>query len=221
MTGPPVLPPERRVPSVGELRLDAAVHVAGLAFAALAGPTLIVVAIRGGGLPEIASASVYVATMAAMFTFSALYNLAPTSRAREWLRRLDHGAIYLKIAGTYTPFGIVSMGHGTGPRLVLGVWLVALAGFALKLAAPRRLEAASVLFYLALGWAIVLVADEAMDSLSVGAGALLVAGGLLYTAGVPFHLWNRLRYQNAIWHMFVLAATACMTGAVAVEVAGG
>lgn len=205
--------------SPAELRADTLIHVLGVAFALIAGPVLIIIAERAGGGARLASVCVYSATMLAMFGFSAAYNMAVEHPARALLQRLDHGAIFLKIAGTYTPFAAVSLASGSGAALMLGVWTVALIGFLVKLTAPRRFDYAAIPIYLALGWAIILVGDEAAETLSPTSFQLLVTGGVLYTVGVPFHLWSGLRYQNAIWHAFVLAATACMYGAIVLEVA--
>jgi hemolysin III len=208
----------RTVYSRGETIADAIVHATGVAFALIAGPILVIRAAIGGDRVTIAAVAVYAATMLAMFALSAGYNLAPAPRWREALRRLDHGAIYLKIAGTYTPFAAVSLAKGAGTALLVGVWTVAAVGFAVKIAAPRRFEVASVALYLALGWAIVWVGGEAVETLSGATLGLLAAGGALYTIGVAFHLWDRLPFQNAIWHLHVLIASVCMYAAIAVEI---
>lgn len=192
-------------------------HALGLVFSLVAGGILIAAAAEAGGAARVASALVYMFAMTAMFGISLIYNHFARPTWREALRRLDHAAIYLKIAGTYTPFGAVSLAAGAGPPLLAGVWSVALLGLTVKLAAPRRLELVSVGLYLGLGWAILLVAGEARASLDPTAQRLLLAGGLLYTGGVPFHLSRRLPYRHAIWHGFVLLATASLWGAVWLE----
>ena len=202
-----------------ERRADAAVHWAGLAFAAVAAPLLIVLAAARGDGPTIASASVYAATLVAMFAFSAGYHMIDAPRWRDLLRRLDHGAIFLKIAGTYTPFAAVTLSEGAGATLLLGVWTVAVIGCAVKLAAPRRFEIASIALYLALGWAVVFVMDEVVAAMPAGHVALMVAGGALYSVGVVFHLWNALPFQNAIWHLHVFAATVCFYAAIVLQIA--
>ena len=210
----------KRIYTRAEIAADAVVHAVGLAFAAIGAPAVIALAAlrADGGAAVIAAVAVYAATLVAMFAFSAGYNLIQTPRWREVLRRLDHGTIYLKIAGAYTPFAAVPLATGSGPMLLLGVWTVAGIGFFVKLAAPRRFELASVFAYLALGWSFILVAREASAALSPEALTLLATGGGLYTVGVAFHLWDRLPFQNAIWHLHVLVATACIYAAVIVEV---
>lgn len=202
-----------------ELRADAAVHMAGLAFAAVAAPAAVVVAAQSGGALRIAGAAVYAATLVAMLAFSAAYNMFAHTAWSEALRRLDHAAIYLKIAGSYTPFAVAPLAHGAGPGLLLGVWSAAALGCINKLLVPRRFERASVLLYLALGWAFVLVLDEARGAMTAAALALVAVGGGLYTVGVGFHLWRALPYQNAIWHALVLSGTACIFAAVVIEIA--
>jgi hemolysin III len=192
-------------------------HGLGLAFALTAGPALVANAAEAGGAARVASAVIYIFAMTAMFSVSMVYNHFARPAWREALRRLDHAAIYLKIAGAYTPFGAVSLAGGAGPPLLAGIWSVALIGLTVKLTAPRRLELVSIGLYLGLGWAILLVAGEARASLDPQAQRLLLAGGLLYTAGVPFHLARRLPYRHAIWHGFVVLATASLWGAVWLE----
>jgi hemolysin III len=209
----------QRDQTLRELRADAAVHVAGLAFAAVAAPAAVIVATQSGGAGRIAGAVVYAATLVAMLAFSAAYNILAHTAWSEALRRLDHAAIYLKIAGSYTPFAVAPLAQGVGPGLLLGVWSAAALGCLNKLFAPRRFERASVLLYLALGWAFVLVFEDARASMTAEALALVAVGGGLYTVGVGFHLWRSLRYQNAIWHALVLSGTGCIFAAVMIEIA--
>ena len=207
--------------SRAEQIVDAAVHYVGVVIALLAVPVLITLAAAlGGSGGMIAAVAVYGATLIAMLACSAFYNLAKNPRAREILRRFDHGVIYLKIAGTYTPFAVI-VGGLTGIWLLVSVWVVAGIGLALKIFAPRRFEAFSIVLYLALGWAIVVVAGDVVDALSTATLVLIFTGGGLYSIGVIFHLWNRLPFQNAIWHLFVLSASLVFYAAVMVEVIAG
>jgi hemolysin III len=210
---------ERPDYSRAEIAADAAVHVAGIAFALVAGPVLIGLAWARGETAALVGASVYVASMLAMFGCSACYNLITLPSWTETLRRLDHAAIYLKIAGTYTPFAAMPLAAGPGKALLLGVWAVAGFGLLVKLLGLRRLDPFSIPLYLGLGWAMVWVWDDVSALLAGPTLRLLAVGGALYTLGVVFHLWRRLPFQNAIWHLHVLAATACMYAAVAREIA--
>ena len=200
-----------------EIAADAVIHALGVGFALIGGPILIgLVAAEGEAWPIVAI-SIYVATLIAMFTASAGYNLIPIDSWKGWLRRLDHSTIYLKIAGAYTPFAAISIGGFVGKALLATVWAVALLGLALKLLYPRRFEILSIVLYLALGWAAVFVAGDVARSVdSVALILVLIAGGL-YSVGVIFHLWEKLPFQNAIWHLMVLSATAVLYAAMTVE----
>ena len=125
------------------------------------------------------------------------------------MRRIDHAAIYLKIAGTYTPLALIKMAAVPGFTLLTGVWAVGLFGAACKLLLPGRFERTSYVLYLLAGWAGLFVLDELLAAFSLPVLVLLGVGGVLYTAGVAFHLWRSLPYHNAVWHGFVLAASAC------------
>jgi hemolysin III len=137
---------------------------------------------------------------------------------KEVLRRLDHAAIYLMIAGTYTPLLLNRIGGEWGFGLLMFVWTVAIIGAILKIVFPRRWETLSIALYLGLGWAIVVAINPMMQTLAVNNMILIAAGALIYTIGVIFHLWERLPYQNAIWHMFVLGGAACHYVAILNEV---
>jgi hemolysin III len=149
-----------------------------------------------------------------MLGLSAAYNLWPVSDTKWILRRFDHSAIYILIAGTYTPLMTQVKASVETVALLAGIWVAALAGAALKLALPGRLDRVSILLYLILGWSVVAVYDSVAAALPASALALIAAGGLLYSGGVVFHVWSGLRFQNAIWHAFVLAAAACHWGAI-------
>jgi hemolysin III len=137
----------------------------------------------------------------------------PISPTKWWLRRFDHAAIYVLIAGTYTPF-LARMSSALMPQiLMIGIWLTSMMGIILKIALPGRFDRLSIGLYLLLGWSGVLVWDHIFSFPSTTLW-LLGAGALLYTLGVIFHVWESLRFQNAIWHACVLVATACHYGAV-------
>lgn len=200
-----------------EIAADAIIHALGVGFALIGGPILIGLVAAEGEAWAIAAISIYVATLIAMFAASAGYNLIPFPHWKDWLRRLDHSTIYLKIAGAYTPFAAISIGGFVGKALLATVWGVALIGLALKLLYPRRFEILSIILYLALGWAAVFVAGDVARSVDSVALTLVVIAGGLYSLGVVFHLWEKLPFQNAIWHLMVLSATAVLYAAMAVE----
>ena len=198
----------------GERIADRCVHYAGLVAGPVGAVVLMVEAAERERALTIVSVAIYGFGLLGMLGASALYNLAAPSRRKELLRRLDHAAIFLMIAGTYTPFTLVRMGGGWGLGIAVFVWLVAVVGMALKLLYPRRFERLSMLLYLALGWTILVGVRPLFDAVPLPAIVMLGIGGLLYTVGVVFHLWHRLPYHNAIWHGFVLGAAACQWVAV-------
>jgi hemolysin III len=211
--------PAHPVYSRGERVADAILHVTGVAAALVAVPVLITLAaVWHGDAPTIAAASVYGAGLIAMLALSAAYHLVRRPRAKELLRRFDHAAIYVKIAGTYTPFAVLAAGAHAA-AILAGIWSAALAGLALKLAAPRRLEGLAIALYLVMGWAILAIGGPILDGLSTAGLSLILTGGGLYTIGVAIHLCCRLRFHNAIWHALVLAASFVFYAAVLVEVA--
>lgn len=184
---------------------DRVVHVVGIGLGTAAAITLVVVTALDGEPGDLAPILIYTAGLVAMLGCSAAYNVFDTSVRRDWLRRFDHAAIFAMIAGTYTPFTTrLSADWATG--LTGAIWAVAAAGIALKLWQPRRIETISIVLYLALGWIGLIAVDPFRTALDARTLVLLALGGIVYTAGVAFHLWRRLPYQNAIWHSFVLVA---------------
>jgi len=192
-----------------ELIADGVVHIVGICFGLVAATVLIVLtAVYATGF-EVAVVSVYVAGLLAMLVLSATYNLLPVSRAKWVLRRFDHSAIYVLIAATYTPFIMALKESYLALVLLIGVWCVAIGGVVLKLALPGRYDRLAVGLYLALGWSGVMLYDAVVKAVPPLALWFVGAGGVLYSFGVIFHAWQRLRFQNAIWHGFVLLGAAC------------
>lgn len=151
---------------------------------------------------------VYSIGLIGMFGASAAYNLVSHVGVKEILRRLDHASIFVMIAGSYTPFALV-VGGRAGHMLLAAVWAIAAVGVVIKLRYPRRFDRLSVLLYLSQGWIVLLALDSITAALSNRALSLLVAGGVVYTVGVAFHLMERLLFHNVIWHIFVLGGAAC------------
>jgi hemolysin III len=212
--------PDRRLESSSEWRVDAMVHVAGLICGLAACITLAIVALPVEDPTVLLSLAIYGAALLAMLGCSALYNIAADGRRKALWRRLDHAAIFVMIAGTYTPFAGIAIGGAWGTGLLVFVWTVAAAGVVLKLLDPGRFETLSIAAYLSLGWTILVAIDHLITAVSLRALVLLAAGGILYSAGVLFYRWHRLPYQRAIWHGFVLAAAACQYFAILDVLAG-
>ena len=196
-----------------EITADAIIHGVGLILGAVGVAVLIVFAARSPGNGDLPVAAVYAAGLLAMLGFSAAYNLWPASRIKWVLRRCDHSAIYLLIAATYTPFMAQLKNGPVASALLAIVWTVAAVGMVMKLTLPGRFDRLSTVLYLLLGWSGVMMHDV-IAALPATTLWLLGAGGLLYTFGVIFHLWSSLRFQNAIWHAFVVFAAACHYSAV-------
>ena len=192
-----------------ELVADGVVHIVGVCFGVIAATVLIVLTALYASALDIVAVSVYVAGLLAMLVLSATYNLWPVSRAKWVLRRFDHAAIYMLIAATYTPLIIEVKDSFFAIALLIGVWCVAVVGIVLKLALPGRFDRLSVGLYLAMGWSGLMLYDAVVKELPTVALAFLIAGGVLYSLGVIFHAWRRLRFQNVIWHCFVLLGAAC------------
>ena len=200
--------------TLGERVADGCIHIVGVVASLVAFSVLLVVGVQSEVLLWGASLAIYGLAMVAMFSFSAGYHLVARPRVKEILRRFDHAAIFVMIAGTYTPFILIQMNNAWGHWLLATVWLIAAIGVALKLFAPRYLEGLSTPLYLVQGWAVVAAWEPLTAAVSGQVLSLLVAGGVLYSVGVVFHLWSRLPYQNAIWHGFVLTAASCHYAAV-------
>jgi len=197
----------KRAQTRGEELANALSHGAGFLGALAAIPILVVSAARQGDAADVVGVAVFGATMALLYLASTAYHLVPEGRAKGWLRRVDHSAIYLLIAGSYTPFTLGVLGGAWGWSLFGVVWGLAAAGVALKLAAGVRWPRVSTLVYVAMGWLIVIAMRPLLERVPGPGIALLVSGGLAYTGGVVFYAAPRLRFAHLIWHLFVLAGT--------------
>ena len=196
-----------------ELIADGLVHLTGIVLA-LVGAIRFLLDVEGRDERSLLAVGIYLLTLCFLFAMSAAYNLWPVSPLKWRLRRLDHSAIYLLIAGTYTAFLLPL--HRSGPLLLLlAIWLAAGVGVVLKVRYPGRLDRVSIALYLFLGWSGLLVFQQLAASFSQRTIFLILLGGVVYSVGVIFHVWSRLRYQNAIWHGFVLMGAGCHYGAVA------
>ncbi|MCW2274346.1 hemolysin III family protein [Rhodoblastus acidophilus] len=198
-----------------ELIADALVH--GLAIAGgLIGFAILFFRLgQKGDAENTAAIGVYAIAFFVLFGCSCAYNLSPPSRTKWLLRRLDHAAIFLMISGTYT--ALLSLTKDGGAWVLAScVWLVSLIGAGVALLAPPgRFDRLLLALYLALGWGALADAPRLTTSLPPETVILTVAGGVMYSLGVPFHLWNSLKFQSAIWHGFVAVASACQFAGIA------
>jgi hemolysin III len=200
--------------TLGERLADGTIHVIGVAASVAALIALLIIGIGTDTPLWVLALAIYGVALVVTFSCSAGYHLVVRPKVKEVFRRLDHAAIFLMIAGTYTPFVLIKMNNAWGLGLLAVVWTMAAIGIAIKLFAPRFLDGLSTALYLVQGWAVLAAWEPLQSALPAGVLTLLVIGGVLYTVGVVFHLWNRLPYQNAIWHSFVLSAASCHYAAV-------
>lgn len=199
--------------SLRETLADASIHAVGVVSAISAGIVLLVYVAQNQGPTQIAATGVYAGLLFFSLIASALYHLLPWERTRPLFLRIDHAAIYLKIAGTYTPF-VVLIGSAFAYVVLAGVWIVAIIGVIAKLSFWATDARGSLALYLGMGWASVLLIWPMAQSLPVASVGLILGGGLLYTLGTLVYRYPGMRYQNAVWHGFVLAASASFFGAV-------
>lgn len=198
----------------GEELANSLTHGVGLILAIGGLVWLVTVAAQRGDARHIVACSVYGATMVVLYTASTLYHAIPSPRAKRVLQVVDHTAIYLLIAGTYTPFTLVSLRGPWGWSLFGVVWGLAVTGIVLEIATARRWPAISIALYIAMGWVVVVATRPLVAALPPAGLGLLVAGGLAYTGGLVFYGWKRLPYGHAVWHLFVLAGTVLHFAAV-------
>ena len=164
-------------------------------------------AVGSGRAGVIAAAAVFGTAMVFLYTASTLYHAVPNRRAKRILQMLDHGAIYVMIAGSYTPFCLITLRGTTGTVLCAAVWTIAVLGAVLQPVLLRRAEWLNCLLYLLLGWCVVLVMKPRAAALPAAGLWLLAGGGVVYSLGVVFYLWDRIPFNHAIWHLFVLGGT--------------
>jgi hemolysin III len=190
----------------GEEIANSVIHGIGIVLALAGLAVLMALSSRYGTAAHVVGCGVFGITLVLLYTASTLYHSIPLarSRAKAVLRALDHSAIFLLIAGTYTPFSLVNLRGPWGWTLLAVIWTLAILGIAARVMLGRRSTAVAVGFYIAMGWAVLAVIKPLMTHVAPGGVLLLAIGGLVYTAGVAFYLWRRLPYHHAIWHAFVL-----------------
>lgn len=199
---------DARPQSLHEEIANSLIHGVALLAVAIAVPVLIVTSVRHGGAVNVVGASVFATTMILLYLTSTVYHALPASRAKRLFLKLDHGTIYLLIAGSYTPFVLGVLGGPWGWTLFGLEWGLATVGVALRAFTRFEQPTVSTVLYLVMGWLVLIAVVPLVQRIPVPGVALLVAGGLAYTAGVVFFvLDSRLRYAHAIWHVFVIAGT--------------
>jgi hemolysin III len=193
--------------SLGEEIANAITHGLGLALSIAGLVILTVFASLRGGAWHVVSVSVYGATLVMLYAASTFYHALPQPRAKGVFRILDHSAIYMLIAGTYTPFTLVNLRGGWGWALFGTVWGLAVVGTLLEIFGRRRVKWLSLAFYLGMGWLVAIAARPLAQNMAPGGLMLIGLGGLAYCLGVVFYVWRRMPYHHAVWHLFVLAGS--------------
>jgi hemolysin III len=196
-------------PTIGEEIANSISHGAGLALAIAATPILIVAAVRYGTAWNTVGVSVFAASMISLYLASTLYHALTNDKAKRFFRILDHSAIFILIAGTYTPFTLGVLRGPLGWTLFGLVWGLALVGLIKKALFGTRYVWLSVVLYLVMGWLVVIAAPQVLQRVPLTGLALILAGGLAYTGGVGFFAAHRVRYAHFAWHLFVIAGTTC------------
>ncbi len=194
--------------------LNSATHGIGALLSVIGTVALIVGASQSGDAWKIVSFSIFGASLILLYLASALYHGTRQPELKQAFKTLDHCAIFLLIAGTYTPFLLVNMRGTVGWTLFAVIWSLALTGVVLKIIFKNRYKLARVGIYIAMGWLITFASSDLVASLSETALKLTIAGGIVYTAGVIFYLADRIPYMHAIWHLFVIGGSACHFSAI-------
>jgi len=196
-------PSERRPLTVGEELANSITHGIGALLAAAGVAVLVTLAARRGTAWHVVGCSVFGVTLVVLYLASTLYHAIPAPAAKRVFRSLDHAGILFLIAGTYTPFTLVTLRGPWGWSLFGVVWGLALVGLVLELTTTRR-PVLAVSLYLLMGWTVVVAARPLLATMATEGVLLLVAGGVAYTVGVVFYAWRRLKYHHALWHAFVM-----------------
>lgn len=208
----------RRPYTLGEEIANSIIHGLGVGLSVAALTLLVVFAVESGGGRKLAAAIVYGVALVLEYTASTLYHSFPQPSVKHVFKILDHAGIYLLIAGTYTPFTLITLRDSGGWWLFALVWAIAVTGIAVEAAWAYRPRWVSAGVYLVMGWLVVLAIDPLVANLAAPGVWLLVAGGLAYTVGTVFYVLKRVPYMHAVWHVFVLAGSVCHFLAIALFV---
>jgi hemolysin III len=206
-----------RMCSLGEEIANGATHGVGVVLS-IAGLTLLLVLAAGADAARLASALVFGGALVFLYSASTAYHFVPWPRAKRVLKLIDHAAIYVLIAATYTPFSLITLRGAGGVWLLAAIWSLALLGVAAEASWLHRPAWLSALVYLVMGWLVLIMLRPLGARLPDSGLALLLAGGLSYSVGTVFYMWKRMPYMHAVWHLFVLGGSVCHFLAVAYHV---
>jgi len=188
---------------------NAVTHGLGLALSVAGFAVLLIIALLRGDKWQIAGCAIYGITLVFLYLASTLYHSVKSPRAKQLLKLLDHCAIYFMIAGTYTPFTLVNLRGVWGWTLLSLIWSLCVGGVIFKFWSVNKLQPISTVLYIVMGWLCLIAIKPLIQFIPAGGLAWLLAGGFLYSGGVVFFGWHRVRYNHAIWHLFVLAGSIC------------
>ncbi len=195
--------------SLGEEIANAVTHGVGAVLSIVALVLMVLLAMTQSNTIAVVSAAIYGASLILLFISSTLYHSFQHPEIKSILKTLDHSAIYILIAGTYTPFMLISLQGAWGYSMTAVIWSLALFGIFFKLFYRHRFPRLSLFTYIAMGWLIIVASTEMVAKVPMGGLVLLAAGGLTYTLGTIFYVWERCPYNHALWHLFVLGGAAC------------
>jgi hemolysin III len=184
-------------------------HGLGLLLALVAVPALVLSAMRAGDVRFLIGVSVFGATMIVLYLASTLYHSTTHEAAKQWFRLFDHTAIFLLIAGSYTPFALGVLRGPWGWSLLAAIWTLAIVGITLKIIRRTRHSRVSIVLYVLMGWLAVVATKPILELIPMPGVLLILAGGIAYTGGLAFFAAHRIRYNHFIWHLFVIAGTVC------------
>ena len=200
---------EKRIYSKNEELVNSVTHGIGIALSLAALVVLVAYAGLQGDTWKIVSFSIYGFSLVLLYTASTLYHSFNAPKLKHYLKVFDHAAIYLLIAGTYTPFLLVLLRNNYGWMMFSVIWSLALVGILFKLFFVHRFQILSIIIYLLMGWLVVIAFKPMIDHVPEGGLYWLLAGGISYSIGVVFYIWKRIPYHHAIWHLFVLGGSIC------------
>ena len=204
-----LIPSQEFTRNRGEEIANGISHGVGFLAAVAASPFLLFSTVQHESPAGIVGAGVFAFTMVVMYLISTLYHMLTRNKVKRVFRILDHGAIFLLIAGTYTPFTLGVLRGGWGWSLFGLIWGIAVAGVVVKSIGGVRYPKLSMILYLSMGWLIIIAAKPLWQNMSSWGLFWLIAGGAAYTTGVVFYAAKRIRYMHFVWHLFVMAGTAC------------
>lgn len=197
---------EKRKYTLGEEIFNSTTHGVGILLSLSA---LILMLFFSSSILEVVSSIIFGSTLILLYTSSTLYHAITNEKAKKIFQILDHCTIYLLIAGSYTPYALLTIGGASGWLIFVIIWISALIGILLNAINLSKFRILSIILYIAMGWAIAFYLPQLLDKLELGGLVLLIAGGLAYTIGIVFYVIKKIKYFHSIWHLFVLGASIC------------